>query len=297
MIYRIFVCIWVSFLVESIAAASGPGAFTILTPDGPGNDDTPTVTTSGSSGAVTWNFIIGNDANCDTNSGSYTGPNTTYTPAALSDGDYWVCSTAVDVHDDVTFATNNKLPFEVDTEDPGDFSVTAPADGTATNDTTPTITWTASSGSFEYHAILYTNSACTTVKTSYNGSAASWTTTSLTDGDYYLIILAHDEAGNGKYITNSCSLTFEVDIVNPGAFSFTAPADGSAIKRPSARCAGSDESNDSLSNLYRNRTPQAMHPAANLIQSDQFPYLPRRPVPTGCGEQYRGLCPFHLRYN
>ncbi|MDC0709814.1 Ig-like domain-containing protein [Stigmatella sp. ncwal1] len=115
--------------------------------------------------------------------------------------------------------------------------VTAPSNGTVTNDTTPTYAGTAKLGSI---VTVLVNG--TPVGTTIAGAGASWTftpTTPLPDGAYTVNATAADADGNTSPSSNAN--TFIVDDTAPEAPVVTTPANGSLINNATPTYSGTGE--------------------------------------------------------
>ena len=152
--------------------------------------------------------------------------NFTFT-TALADGAYDAEAIATDKDGNST--TSSPVSFTIDTVAPT-VTMTAPSDGSLTNDNKPTLTATASDNSggsgvasvqFQYSsdAGATWNSAATLTTAPYAYSF----TTALADGDYQARAIATDVAGNAK---TSAAVSFTIDTVAP-TVDMTAPEDGS----------------------------------------------------------------------
>jgi hypothetical protein len=138
-----------------------------------------------------------------------------YTGVSLSDGSYSFTATATDVAGNAS-AASSALPVLIDTQAPPTPGGRAPADGTYTNDNTPTFSWSeptdpGSSGVRDYHIIVY-DSTHTAVKNSYP-SSTQYTPTALADGTYTWKLATRDVAGNTG--TWGDEWTLVVDTLDP----------------------------------------------------------------------------------
>ena len=199
---------------------SGPDAFNITNPG----------TSAMAAGAVIWEeaanadryLVIVDDE--DTCSEPYIATTTTtnlsFSYGGLSDNTtYYTCVTALDDFGNSQVATNSPYGFNVDDQAPGAFSIT---DAPSGSDRTPTITWNASDTAARYRVIIDTESPCVLPYTSAtdNISTTSHTTSTLSDGDYYVCIEAYDSAGNMVTATNN-AMAMTINNDAPDDFSIT----------------------------------------------------------------------------
>lgn len=152
----------------------------------------------------------------------------TVTGAPLTEGaTYWWHARAVDA------ATNTGLwsdgtSFIVDSTPPTQVTLDSPANGTLTNDNTPTFTWNAASdltsGVASYTIEVDNTSDFSSPEASYSGLVLTWTPSALADGLYYWHVRAVDAAGNlGAW---SLTRTLTIDATPPAAPALTSPANG-----------------------------------------------------------------------
>ncbi len=185
------------------------------------NDNEPTITVSAQPYSTDTIDIDGTDVGTATADAGGTASLPLTTP--LSDGAHTVDATATDRAGNLSpdSATNT---FTVITVAPPAPTVTAPADGSYTNDNEPTITVSAQPHSA---VAVYVDGALAGTATADAGGAASLTlTTPLSDGQHTVDATATDRAGNLS--PDSTTNTFTVITVTPPAPTITAPADGSS---------------------------------------------------------------------
>jgi hypothetical protein len=223
----------------------GPSAFTITGPAGTVATSSPQVNWTNPGDAATFQVIIDTESTCSvpyvqTFSGI---SGLSQIVSSLADGAYFVCVKAYDAAGNMTNATNSGSgsSFTVSAQamvlNPlGNFSISGPIG--ATNNTTPTVSWSASSGATKYDLTVASDFTCTTPITGgtfSNLAALSKNLTSaLTAGTgYYLCVTAKDDAGNIKVAANQ-PVYFVVDTTGPGAFSITGPASPIAVSTPQA---------------------------------------------------------------
>ncbi|WAC66772.1 Ig-like domain-containing protein [Agrococcus sp. SL85] len=152
---------------------------------------------------------------------------------ALAEGAHAVSATATDALGNVSDAATNA--FEVDRTAPEAPEIVAPADGSTTNDTTPTVSGTGEDGA--------------TVEVRMDGAAigtvvvegGSWTlptVDALAEGAHVVSATQDDAAGNAS---EAASNAFEVDLTAPDAPSIVEPADGSRTSDTSPTVSGTGE--------------------------------------------------------
>ncbi|MDP6958142.1 MAG: Ig-like domain-containing protein, partial [Planctomycetota bacterium] len=101
----------------------------------------------------------------------------------------------------------------LDTIAPGTPSLSSPANGSYTNDTTPSFSWGGVSGANLYQIQIDNNSNFSSPVVSTTTSAAAYTSGTLSAGTYYWRVQARDAAGNwGSY---SGSRTLYIDTTAP----------------------------------------------------------------------------------
>jgi len=161
-----------------------------------------------------------------------TGNTWTFTPTTpLAEGAHTVTATATDAAGNTATDSNN---FTVDVTAPT-VAVTAPAEGSSTNDTTPTYSGTVEAGA----TVVITVDGVVLGNATVTGT--SWTFTSivpLTEGSHTVTATATDAAGN----TATDSNTFTVDTTAP-TVAVTTPADGSSINNTTPTYTGTVSDN------------------------------------------------------
>ncbi|NNM44807.1 Ig-like domain-containing protein, partial [Knoellia koreensis] len=217
------------------------------------NDATPAIT--GTSNVLSGSVRLAIDGGAPATVPTAADGSWSYTPAtALGEGPHVAVATATDPQGNT--ATDSST-FTVDTTAPA-VTITAPADGSVTNDPTPAITGTSDvlNGS-----ISLTIDAGTPVSVP-TGADGSWTytpTTDLADGSHTAVARATDAAGN----TASDSSTFTIDTTAP-AVAITAPADGSSTNDATPALTGtSDVLNGSISLTIDAGTPVSVPTGAD----------------------------------
>lgn len=95
-----------------------PGSFTITSPAGSTHLTEPTVVWSEATGAVTYKLIVASDASCSSVIQTHADlAAATKVLATLTEGTYYICVTAINVHGE-TNATNTGFMFKVDVTQP-----------------------------------------------------------------------------------------------------------------------------------------------------------------------------------
>jgi M6 family metalloprotease-like protein len=206
------------------------------------SDSTPTVSGTAEANSTVSVYIDGSLSGVTGADGS---GDWSFTPASpLADGAHGVKATATDPagNTSVDSSTNS---FTVDTTAPGAPVVTAPADASTTNDSTPTVSGAAEADST---VNVYIDGSLSGV-TSANGSG-DWSHTPaspLADGAHSVKATATDSAGNTS--SDSVTNTFTIDTTAPAAPVVTAPADASTTNDSTPTVSGTAEA-DSIVNVY-----------------------------------------------
>ena len=116
------------------------------------------------------------------------------------------------------------IAFTVDPVDPDAPLLTAPAQGSRTSDTTPTVTGTAEALST---VTVYIDSAAAGMTTANGAGAWSFTSATLAEGPHTAYAKATDAAANVS--PASATRTFTIDTTAPAAPSITTPAGGARV--------------------------------------------------------------------
>jgi hypothetical protein len=157
-------------------------------------------------------------------------------------------------------ATNSGTSFVTASKFPPTVTLTAPADNSATNDTTPTLSGTADNATGDSTTVtikIYSGSSATgtpvQTKTANRGTGTTWSTTAtaLAQGTYTAVATQTDTSGNTG---TSNANTFEIDTTAPTA------ADISADNKTGGT-AGKIEAGDTLTYTYS----EAVTPASVWI--------------------------------
>ncbi|HLL00560.1 MAG TPA: Ig-like domain-containing protein, partial [Myxococcaceae bacterium] len=217
-----------------------PAAPVVLTPANGSTttNNTPTYTGTAEPGSTVTVFVDG------TSIGTVTAtPGGTWSlaqPAALAEGPHTVRATATDAAGN-TSPVSNTNTFTVDTVPPAAPVVQTPANGSTTNDNTPTFSGTADPGSTEV-TLTVTGPGGARVITGIPVVGGSWTYTpaaSLPDGQFTVSATARDAAGNVSPVSNTN--TFTVDTAAPAAPVVVTPANGSTTNNPTVVLSGTAE--------------------------------------------------------
>ncbi len=151
-----------------------------------------------SAGSVADAFVLVPSATACTNLLTYGAMPKSDSTAFVGDGAYKVCASLVDAAGNPTY--DSDATFFLDTQAPSAFTITAPA----TNDHTPTVTWTDPTDATDYDVALDDSSGCGTALQNYSGVVTlSQTMTTLGDATYYVCVSALDAAGNATPATNT----------------------------------------------------------------------------------------------
>jgi MYXO-CTERM domain-containing protein len=213
-----------------------PAAPVVLTPpDGSSTtDNTPAYTGTAEPGSTVEVFVDG--ISIGTVTASVAGTWTLTQPAALLDGPHTVHAFATDAVGNTSTISNTNV-FTVDATPPGAPVVQTPADGSTTNDSTPTYSGTADPNSI---VTVFVNG--TSIGTVVATAAGTWTLTqpvALPDGPHTVNATATDAAGNTS--PNSNTNTFTVDATPPGAPVVQTPANGAVTSDNTPAYSGTAE--------------------------------------------------------
>ncbi len=221
----------VTFAIDTTA----PAAPAITSPaDGTvTSDTTPAITGTAEPDSTVEVFIDG--ASVGTTTADGTGAWTLTPTTPLADGDHTVTATATDA---VGNTSPESTPVTVTVDTTADPPViTSPADGSSTNDSTPTITGTAEPG-----ASVEVFVDGTSVGTATADGTGAWTftpTTPLADGDHTITAVQTDPSGNVS--APSAPIVVTVDTAPPPAPVITEPTDGETVTDSTPTIAGTGE--------------------------------------------------------
>ncbi len=159
--------------------------------------------------------------------GTVAAPGTSWTPPALTDGAHTLGVRALDFqanfrNADPAFPAN----FQIDTAAPTG-SLNAPAMGSWSGDTTPTLDWNAADATCLARVEVYLDGAGVPAAVA-SGTEGSWTpSAALADGAHTWTFVAWDVAGNSSSFG---PYSFGIDTTPPTAFAITAPAGGTTVR-------------------------------------------------------------------
>jgi hypothetical protein len=197
------------------------------------SDTTPTFTGRAAPGAQVDILVDGNPIGTTTANaaGAFT-----FTPGApMGPGNYEASARAT--LNGVTSGLSNINDFTIDVADPAAPTLNRPADGEATNDTTPTFSGRAEPGA-EVEIFVDGSSIGTTTANS-DGDFAFTPTTPLAAGQHEAFVRATDAAGNDSSPSNTNG--FVIDTDDPAAPIITSPEDGSTTTDPTFAIRGTAE--------------------------------------------------------
>lgn len=184
-------------------------------------DNTPTYSGTAEPDSMVTVIVDGSSIGTATATGA---GNWGFTPSTpLADGPHTIRATATDASGN-TSSSSNTNTFTVDTAPPAAPVVVTPANGSRTNDNTPTYSGTAEPGSA---VIVSVDNA--SVATLTADGAGMWSVTPMTplaDGPHTVDAVATDASGNTS--GNSSTNTFTVDTAAPAAPVVVTPANGSS---------------------------------------------------------------------
>ncbi len=160
--------------------------------------------------------------------------------AALAQGSHTIKVTATDAAGNTSVFSNINT-FTVDSVAPNAPVVTAPANGSTVNTTTPTFTGTAEADS---KVRLYVDGVLVDSTTANGSGAWSKVSAALTQGSHTIKATSVDAAGNVSSFSNTN--TFTVDPVAPNAPVVTAPANGSTVATTTPTFTGTAEANSKV---------------------------------------------------
>ena len=225
-----------TFTVDT--AAPNPPAVVAPADGARTNDTTPDVSGTAEADATVQVVIDGTPVGSTTANGS--GAWTFTVPSTLAEGSHTASARATDVAGN-TSGLSNVNTFTVDSSAPPAPVVATPADGSRTNDTTPTIGGTA-----EANASVQVMIDGNVVGTVTADSSGNWTYPllpgqALVEGTYAATARATDVAGNLG--PASAANAFTVDLTAPAAPAITAPVNNSTIADNTPTISGTAEAN------------------------------------------------------
>ncbi|HWC87679.1 MAG TPA: Ig-like domain-containing protein [Solirubrobacteraceae bacterium] len=211
-----------TFTVDTVAPAAP--AVTAPADASLTNNNEPTLQATGAEANSTVTFYLdGSSVGTATADGS--GNASLTLTSALADGQHTVKATDTDAASNVS-ADSNTNTFTVDTTAPNAPTVTAPADGSVTNDNEPTLRATGAEAGSTVTFYL-DGSSVGTATADGSGKASLSLTTALSDGSHAVKATDTDAASNVSSDSNVNHFT--VDTVAPDAPTVTAPANGAII--------------------------------------------------------------------
>ncbi|GAB4070991.1 hypothetical protein GCM10028777_37860 [Angustibacter speluncae] len=230
----------------NVSAPSAPNAFVVDTapppapvvltpPDGSvTTDTTPTVT--GTAEPLSTVTVLVDDVAIGTTQADGSGDWSLVVPAPLADGDHTARATATDAAGNVS-PSSAAVVFTVDTTATGAPVVVTPANGSVTDDTTPTYSGTGEVGSTV--TVVVDGAAVGTAPVAAGGTWTLTPATPLAEGLHAVWATATDGAGNVSPVSNTNAFT--VDTVAPAAPVVVTPADGSVTSDTTPQLAGTAE--------------------------------------------------------
>ena len=165
------------------------------------NDATPTFEFSSNENDVTFE--------CRIDGGAWTPCTSPLTTGTLSDGEHTFSVRATDEAGNTGSADSHS--WTIDTTPPAVPVITSPADGSATNDSTPTVSGTGENGS-QINVFVDGNLVCTATVT--GGTWNCIVSPALTDGLHEITATAEDELGNESGESNVVELTVDTTAPN-----------------------------------------------------------------------------------
>ena len=206
-------------------------AVDITTPADGSTSADPTPTFSGTSGVANGTIQLVIDGGDPVTVRTDGDGDWTHTPAtSLADGPHTVTATAADRVGNTATDTN---AFTVDT--PVAVAITAPSDGSATDDTTPAVTGTSSVANGTV-SLRIDRGDPVTVRTDADGRWTYVPTTPMADGEHTVDVTARNAAGGTA--TDSAAFTVDTD---PPAVAVTDPAPDSTTEDPTPPITGTSD--------------------------------------------------------
>ncbi|ADO70145.1 adventurous gliding motility protein AgmC [Stigmatella aurantiaca] len=226
-----------TFIVDTTA----PAAPVVVTPANGSTTQDTTPTYSGTAEAGSTVTIIVDGAPVGTTTASASG-SWSFTPTVpLLDGSHSVKATATDAVGN-TGPESNTNTFIVDTTAPAAPVVVTPANGSTTQDTTPTYSGTAEAGSTV--TVIVDGVPVGTTPASASGSWSFTPTAPLLGGSHTVRATATDAAGNTSAQSNTN--TFIVDTTAPTAPVVTTPANGAVLTDTTPTYSGTAEAGSTV---------------------------------------------------
>lgn len=203
-------------------------------------DNTPTISGTAEASSTLNLFANGNPIGTTTTNGAGNWTITLSTP--LADGTYALTATASDGVGNTSVASTS-VALTIDTTAPAAPTITNPADGDATTDTTPLIEGTTEPGATV--TVYVDGSPVGTAVADGNGDWSFTPSPALAEGQYEISASATDTAGIDGATSPSVGIT--IDQTAPNAPQITGPADGSSTSDATPAISGTAEANSTVS--------------------------------------------------
>ncbi|MFL5347471.1 MAG: adventurous gliding motility protein AgmC [Hyalangium sp.] len=218
-----------------------PSAPVVLTPanGSTSNNTTPAYTGTAEAGSTVTVYV--DNVAVGTTTANASGAWSFTQPTALSEGSHSVKATAKDAAGNVSVFSNTNT-FTVDTTPPAAPVVVAPANGSHTNNTTPSYTGTAEANSTV--TVYVDNVAVGTTTANASGAWSFTQPTALSEGSHAVKATAKDAAGNVSVFSNTN--TFTVDVTAPSAPVVLTPANGSRTNNTTPTYSGTAEAGSTV---------------------------------------------------
>ena len=180
-----------------------PEPFSITSPLTATSDSTPTLTWETSVGAAVYDLSVSSNPDCSEPFQVETGiSGNGFDLSPLSDGSYYVCLNANDMHNGVTPASQSPLLIEIDSLAPASWNFIAPAG--ANPSLILSSAWTESDGASTYNIRVTSDAACETTVETWEQIDEPYLLMSVpAPGTYYVCGEAFDEAGNSVIAGNN----------------------------------------------------------------------------------------------
>ncbi|MEX2237495.1 MAG: Ig-like domain-containing protein [Dehalococcoidia bacterium] len=149
------------------------------------------------------------------------------TSPALDEGVNSITAKAKDAAGNISPASAS-ISVTVDLTGPDSPALTAPTDGAATSDQTPTFDWEAVTGAVSYDLLVDNNSDFSSVTILQSAMVETEFTPggNLSEDTYYWKVLARDSAGNVSAFSSTRTVT--VDVTSPAVPTLVSPIDGAS---------------------------------------------------------------------
>jgi len=227
-------------IVPSAPVITAPADGTIT------NNNKPTIKGTGEAGATV--TVYDNGTSIGTALVQSDGTWSLTLTTALSDGTHPITAKQQDAAGNVS-AVSNTVNLTIDTVAPAAPVITAPTNGTITNNNKPTIKGTGEAGAT---VTVYDNG--TSIGTALAQSDGTWSlalTTALSDGTHPITAKQQDAAGNVSAVSNTVNIT--IDTTVPAAPVITTPANNTVTKNNTPTISGTAEANSTV-NVYDGTT-------------------------------------------